>query len=153
MSQPLRGSKAARRCLALCQGDSPPWIPIFWGLWGSGILVPASLVLTTETIARLPIFSERKNSALRTGQPIRRAVFLPKVKGTRSMGCTDLGFRTGELFSLRKKRTAGIRVSAWQGRGSLYRLDPQPFPPLKNYGFQGDLIPLAGGSQGQSLRL
>jgi hypothetical protein len=37
----------------------------------------------------------------------------------------------GELFSLRKKRSAGIRLSAWQGEGSLYRLNPQPFPPFK----------------------
>ncbi len=55
--------------------------------------------------------------------------------------------RRRELFSLRKKRTAGIRLSAWQEEGSLYRLDPTPFSAskkaLKNYGFQGDLIPLA----------
>ena len=46
-----------------------------------------------------------------------------------------------ELFSLRKKRIAGIRPSAWQKAGSLYRLNPTPFPPFKNYGFQGDLTP------------
>ncbi len=40
--------------------------------------------------------------------------------------------RRRELFSLRKKRTAGIRLSAWQREGSLYRLDPTPFPPLKS---------------------
>ena len=57
-----------------------------------------------------------------------------------------------ELFSLRKKRIAGIRPSAWQKAGSLYRLNPTPFPPLKNYGFQGDLIPLARGAQGQGRR-
>jgi hypothetical protein len=36
-----------------------------------------------------------------------------------------------ELFSLRKKRTAGIRLPAWQWFGSLYKLNPTPFPPLK----------------------
>jgi hypothetical protein len=39
-----------------------------------------------------------------------------------------------ELFSLRKKRTAGIRLSARQKAGSLYRLDPTPFPALKKDG-------------------
>ena len=37
--------------------------------------------------------------------------------------------RRKELFSLRKKRTAGIRLSAWQKAGSLYRLNPTPFRP------------------------
>ena len=36
----------------------------------------------------------------------------------------------GELFSLRKKRTVGIRLSAWQKAGSLYRLN-HPFSALK----------------------
>ena len=63
--------------------------------------------------------------------------------------------RRRELFSLRKKRTAGIRLSVWQTFGSLYRLDPTPFSPLKNDGFQGDLIPLAGvwGQRPQGLAL
>ena len=39
-----------------------------------------------------------------------------------------------ELFSLRKKRSAGIRLSAWQKAGSLYRLNPTPFSALKNNG-------------------
>ena len=64
--------------------------------------------------------------------------------------------RRKELFSLRKKRTAGIRLSAWQKAGSLYRLNPTPFPPLKkpfkNYGFQGDLDPRCAAS-GASRRL
>ena len=34
-----------------------------------------------------------------------------------------------ELFSLRKKRTAWIRVSAWQEQGSLYILNPPLFRP------------------------
>jgi hypothetical protein len=50
--------------------------------------------------------------------------------------------RRGELFSLRKKRTAGIRLPAWQKAGSLYRLDPTTFPALKKalkkMGFQRD---------------
>ena len=40
--------------------------------------------------------------------------------------------RRRELFSLRKKRPAGIRLSAWQGEGSLYRLNPTLFPALKS---------------------
>ena len=39
--------------------------------------------------------------------------------------------REGAFF-FTKKRTAGIRLSAWQEEGSLYRLDPTPFPPLKS---------------------
>ena len=65
--------------------------------------------------------------------------------------CGEYPARRRELFSLRKKRTAGIRLSAWQKAGSLYRLDPTPFSALKNYGFQGDLIPLAG-ARGQRPR-
>ncbi len=61
--------------------------------------------------------------------------------------------RKVELFSLRKKRTAGIRLSAWQEEGSLYRLAPL-FSALKkalqNYGFQGDLIPLASAREQSS---
>ncbi len=43
-----------------------------------------------------------------------------------------------ELFSLRKKRPAGIRLSAWQEEGSLYRLSPPLFLPFKIMGFQRD---------------
>jgi hypothetical protein len=46
------------------QGDASPWIPVFSkGVKGVGIqvctdfLLPASLILPAETIARLPIFS------------------------------------------------------------------------------------------------
>ncbi len=50
--------------------------------------------------------------------------------------------RRRELFSLRKKRTAGIRLSAWQWFGSLYRLNPTPFSaPKKSPSNNG--IPLA----------
>ena len=52
--------------------------------------------------------------------------------------------RRKELFSLRKKRTAGIRLSAWQKAGSLYRLN-HPFSalkkPLKIMGIQGESLP------------
>ena len=37
--------------------------------------------------------------------------------------------RRRELFSLRKKRTAGIRLSAWQKAGSLYRPNLNLFRP------------------------
>ena len=84
--------------------------------------------------------AERFERVLRILSPLRRRKY---------------PIRRRELFSLRKKRTAGIRPSAWQKAGSLYRLNPTPFPPLKkpfkNYGFQGDLIPLAG-ARGQSPR-
>ena len=48
---------------------------------------------------------------------------------TDPVGRADLEFRTKELFSLRKKRSGGIRLSAWQKAGSLYRLNPNPFRP------------------------
>ncbi len=53
--------------------------------------------------------------------------------------------RRRELFSLRKKRTAGIRLPAWQEAGSLYRLNSHPFSslekPLKITGIQGESLP------------
>ncbi len=53
--------------------------------------------------------------------------------------------RRRELFSLRKKHTAGIRLSVWQTFGSLYRLDPPLFSalqkPFKLIGIQGESLP------------
>ncbi len=53
--------------------------------------------------------------------------------------------RRRELFSLRKKRTAGIGLPAWQEAGSLYRLNSHPFSslekPLKITGIQGESLP------------
>ncbi len=52
--------------------------------------------------------------------------------------------RRRELFSLRKKRPAGIKLSAWQEAGSLYRLN-HPFSALKNplkiMGIQWESLP------------
>ena len=61
---------------------------------------------------------------------------LHKLIGTTIPICTETPVRRRkyparrrELFSLRKKHTAGIRPSAWQKTESLCRLDPTPFRP------------------------
>ena len=61
----------------------------------------------------------------------------------------------GELFSLRKKRSAGIRLSAWQTFRSLHRSHPTPFPPLKRRESKGSQLPLAEvwGQRPQGLAL
>ena len=42
-------------------GDASPWIPVFFGVMGGGILIPASLVLSAETIApACPFFRKEK---------------------------------------------------------------------------------------------
>ena len=137
------------------RGAGSPWIPIFWGSWGSRISVSASLLLPSWPIARLPIFRKEK--------------IHPHV---RSRGCGAESFgrvllrsyplrrrkypaRRRELFSLRKKRTAGIRLSAWQKEGSLCRLDPTPFRPLKALkitGIQGESLPLGRSSRAEPSR-
>ncbi len=63
--------------------------------------------------------------------------------------------RRRELFSLRKKRPAGIRLSAWQTFRSLHRSHPTPFPPLKRRESKGSQLPLAEvwGQRPQGLAL
>ena len=65
------------------------------------------------THPRIPI---GRSSSVCAETLVRRRKYLPRRR---------------ELFSLRKKRTAGIRLSAWQEAGSLYRLNPTPFSALK----------------------
>ena len=110
-----QGSKPQALTLrASCQGDASPWIPVFWG-WGWGrALAPAPLPRWYFFRGRSPAYP-----------------FFRKEKIQLHRRRRNYPARRVELFSLRKKRTAGIRPSAWQKAGSLYRLNPQPLPPLK----------------------
>ncbi len=112
---------------APCQGDASPWIPVFLG-WG-GALAPAPYLAGTPCLADTPFMADRP--------PTHFFVKKKWVGGRRR----EYPARRRELFSLRKKRTGEIRLSAWQREGSLYRLDPQPLPPLKIMGIQGESLP------------
>ena len=75
---------------------------------------------------------------------------LPRQKASR---VELLPTSTRELFSLRKKRAAGIRPSAWQTLRSLYRLNPPLFPLLKKMGIQGGPGPLGRSSRAAPLEV
>ncbi len=122
---------------ASCQGDGSPWIPIFLRLWGQDF--GSCLADTFHRDDRPPTHFFVKKKFIPTGDaesPER------VVLRTYSLRHRKYPARRRKLFSLRKKRTAGIRLLVWQKAGSLYRPDPHPFSalkkPLKKMGFQRD---------------
>ena len=80
---------------------------------------------------KMAMLSRWKDSLRGTEYPIRtyRSEALSQTAQEPQCGTGKYPARRRELFSLRKKRTAGIRLSAWQKAGSLYRLNHPFFRP------------------------
>ncbi len=125
-----------QRSRALAKGTRPLGFPSFLGLWGRDFgFCPAGSPCVVESPA-YPFFRKEKI------QPCVRRSVCDAERFERALRRRKYPARRRELFSLRKKRPAGIRLSAWQWFGSLYRLDPTPFSALQIMGIQGGPGPL-----------
>ena len=141
------------------QGDASPWNPIIKS-YGGGVVPPPSSYPPSCAVVGPPthFFVKKKfipiggtetataespervllrSHSLRRGDAVRRTESPAGGSCASSVGRREYPARRRELFSLRKKRTGRIRLSARQEDGSLYRLDPTPFSPLKITGSKG----------------
>ena len=130
---------------ALAKGTRPLGFPSFWGGGGDGRKRPSPYLAGTPCLPdtsrrddRPPTHFFVKKKFIPIGGAETATQKVPSVlcAGT-WVRRRKSPARRRELFSLRKKRTAGIRLSLWQKAGSLYRLDPTPFPLLKITGSKG----------------
>ena len=103
---------------------------LFWGVWGAEFQsLPRWYFLRGRSPA-YPLFRKEKVRLYERRNRCDAESFERVLLRSYSVRRRKYPARRRELFSLRKKRTAGIRLSAWQKAGSLYRLNP-PFSALK----------------------
>jgi hypothetical protein len=138
----VAGEGRESSALALCgasfhdaSGRDSPWIPVFFkGVKGVGFQVCTDLLHPTSLV--LPAWSI--------------AHFFVKKKWVGGAGTIP---HPGGSFFLYEKSV--LRESdSLRGRRpeSLYRLNPQPFPPLKKMGIQGGPAPLGRSSRAEPSR-
>ena len=116
------------------------WLPLdshLLGLWGAGFqFLPRCCSLRGRSPAH-PLFRKEKVHPCERGRRCDAENFERVLLRAYFLRHREYPAPRKELFSLRKKRSVGIRLALWQKAGSLYRLDPTPFPPLKITGSKG----------------